>query len=76
MQTNAPALFGDAAAWASAKRLGHSVVVAERRYSGVFDVAHDARTLEEAMGVTHELARVVASVGVGLGERAASVRRV
>ena len=68
-QTNAPSLFGDAAAWSSAKRLGHSVVVAERRYSGLFEVAHDPRTLEAAMGIEEVLGKVIAQVS---GEGAAT----
>ena len=49
--TCAPAIFGAASAFMSAKRLGHSVTVAERLYVGAVDVAKDATSLEAAMGV-------------------------
>lgn len=48
---NAPSIFGAASAWSSAKRLGHSVQVAERHYAGLLSVSADARTIEQAMGI-------------------------
>jgi integrase len=60
--TNAPAIFGAASAWASARRLGHSVVIAERAYAGVLrDLPADARTLEAAAGVEDVAERIVAA---------------
>lgn len=54
--TNAPGIFGAAAAYRSAKQLGHSVMVAERHYLGVFrGIPREARTLEAAMQVEAEL---------------------
>ena len=50
-QCNAPGVFGDAAVFASAKRLGHSVTVAEKHYAGLFVVSRDAKTLEAAMKI-------------------------
>jgi integrase len=59
--TCSPAIYGGASAWMSAKRLGHSVAVAEARYVGaVSDVPPTAKTLEAAMGIedlTAEIAR-------------------
>jgi hypothetical protein len=50
--TCAPGIYGAASAFLSAKRLGHSVVVAERNYVGALtEIPAEARTLEEAMGV-------------------------
>lgn len=60
---NAPALFGTAGAFQSARRLGHSVVIAERHYAGLLpDVSHDARTIEAAMGL-EDLADKIAGDG-------------
>jgi integrase len=60
--TNAPAIFGAASAWASARRLGHSVVIAERAYAGVLrDLPADARTLEAAAGVEDLAEAIVAA---------------
>lgn len=49
--TCAPGIYGAASAFLSAKRLGHSVVVAEKLYVGAVDVSRDAQALEAAMGV-------------------------
>ena len=50
--TCAPAIYGAASAFLSAKRLGHSVNVAEKAYYGaVTNISPDAKTLEAAMGV-------------------------
>lgn len=38
----------------SARQLGHSVVVAEKHYTGVGRVSRDARTLEDAMKLEPE----------------------
>lgn len=51
--TNAPGLFGAASAYRSARQLGHSVTVAEKNYVGVVrGIPHDAKSLEQAMGIT------------------------
>lgn len=60
-QCNAPAIFGDAAAFKSAKRLGHSTAVSEKLYADQFDVSREARTLEQAMGIEDVMAGVVAA---------------
>lgn len=49
--TCAPSIFSAASAYASAKRLGHSVKIAEARYVGQVKVDPLATTLEEAMGI-------------------------
>lgn len=50
--TCAPGIYGGASAFMSAKRLGHSVLVAERHYVGaVSTVTRDAQCLEAAMGI-------------------------
>jgi integrase len=61
--TNAPGIFGAASAFRSAKQLGHSVTVAEKRYVGLLrGIPREARTLEAAMQIEPIMARVVASV--------------
>ncbi len=58
--TNAPGIFGAAAAFHSAKRLGHSVSVAEKHYLGtVKGIPHAAKTIEDAMGIQVEAAEIV-----------------
>lgn len=60
--TNAPAIFGAASAYRSAKQLGHGVAVAERHYLGLERISRDARTLEAAMQIEEQMERVIASV--------------
>ncbi len=49
--TCAPAVYGAASAFLSAKRLGHSVTVSERYYAGALtNIGADCDTLEKAMG--------------------------
>jgi integrase len=60
--TCAPAIYGAAAAYMSAKRLGHSVSVAEKHYAGVLrGISREARTLEAAMGIEAIMERVIES---------------
>jgi integrase len=62
--TNAPGIFGSAAAFHSAKQLGHSVKVAEDHYLGlVRGIPRDARRLEDAMQINKPMARIIAAVG-------------
>ncbi len=50
--TCAPGIYGGASAWHSAKRLGHSVEVAEKHYAGLIRSApQEAKTLEAAMEI-------------------------
>lgn len=61
--TNAPGIFGASSAYRSAKQLGHSVAVAERHYLDVArGIPREARTLDAAMQIEAELARIVAAV--------------
>lgn len=56
----APAVYGSAAAYLSARRLGHSVAVSERHYAGVLrGIPREARTLEAAMGIEAAMERVL-----------------
>ncbi|MBK8100829.1 MAG: tyrosine-type recombinase/integrase [Planctomycetes bacterium] len=64
--TNAPAIFGAASAYRSAKRAGHSVAIAERHYVDVLrDLPGDARSIEAAVGVEAIAKRIVAAAGGG-----------
>lgn len=59
--TNAPGIYGGSAAWHSAKRLGHSVTIAEKHYAGhLKGLPRRAKTLEAAMGIEKRMADVVA----------------
>lgn len=59
--TNAPGIYAAAAAFHSAKRLGHSIVIAERHYVGLLKgISKTARTLEAAMGIAAEIATTLA----------------
>ncbi|MFN9332283.1 MAG: tyrosine-type recombinase/integrase [Planctomycetota bacterium] len=50
--TNAPSIYGAASAWASARRLGHNVTIAEKHYLGhLGDIPPEARCIEDALGV-------------------------
>jgi integrase len=70
--TNAPGIFGAAAAFHSAKRLGHSVAVAEKHYLGtVKGIPHEAKTLETAMGIEVEAQAVVEFARTRFGGKAA-----
>ncbi len=55
---NSAGIFGGASAYREARQLGHSVAVAERHYLGVVHVPHEAKTLEDAMGVKDLLSLV------------------
>lgn len=58
--TNAPGIFGAASAYRSAEQLGHSVTVAERHYVGVIrGIPREARTLEDAMGVSENIGSLI-----------------
>ncbi len=62
--TNAPGIFGAASAYRSARQLGHSVEIAERHYVGlVRGILRDARSLEAAMQIEEQIAKVIAAVG-------------
>jgi integrase len=50
--TNAPGIFGAASAYMSARRLGHSVAIAERHYLGLLrSIPREARTIEATMRI-------------------------
>lgn len=49
--TCAPGIYGGASAYMSAKRLGHSVTIAESNYVGEVTIPPEAKTLEAAMGI-------------------------
>jgi integrase len=60
--TNATGIYAGASAWHSAKRLGHSVEIAERLYVGhLRDLPADAKTIEAALGIEELAARIVAA---------------
>lgn len=74
--TNAPAIFGAATVFLSARQLGHSVQVAEKHYLGVHrGIARDARTLESAMQIEAEVRAVKDAVASTRATRAKAVAR-
>ena len=60
---SAPSIYGAASIFLAARRGGHSVAVCEKHYAGaVKNIDPEARTLEAAMQIETEAARVVASI--------------
>lgn len=58
--TNSPGIYGSSSAYQSARRLGHSVTVAERHYLGTIKgIPHSATTLEQAMDIEPEAQEVI-----------------
>ena len=75
--TNAPGIFGAAAAFMSAKMLGHSVTVAERSYAGLHrGVAKDARTLEAAMQIEDGMREVLANAASAASTLTATISAI
>jgi integrase len=71
--TNSPAIYGAASAYRSAKRTGHSVVIAEKHYVDVMrDLPRDATTFEAAVGIEDLAQAIVAAHGVKLESMAAA----
>ncbi|MCB9893536.1 MAG: tyrosine-type recombinase/integrase [Planctomycetes bacterium] len=69
--TCAPAIYGAASAFLSAKRLGHGVAVAEKHYLGaITNIPADARTLEAAMHIEKLCVSLTGSIPAGLASTA------
>lgn len=61
--TCAPGIYGGASAFLCAKRLGHSVAVAEKHYLGVVNnIPPSAKTLEDAMEITELTSELLTSI--------------
>lgn len=58
--TCAPGIYGGASAYMSARRLGHSVAIAESNYVGEVTISPEAKTLEAAMGIDDLVLAVLA----------------
>lgn len=70
--TNAPGIWGAATVFLSARQLGHSVAVAEKHYLGVHrGISRDARSLDEAMGITKILNAIINEVATRPSEAVA-----
>lgn len=68
--TNAPGIAGAASAWVAAKRLGHSVTMAEAHYLGLLrDLPADAKTIEAAVGIENLCQIIVEQVEARGGAR-------
>jgi integrase len=69
--TNAPGIYGSASAFRSAKRAGHSVVIAERHYVDVLrDLPATATTIEDAIRIRSIAEDIVARVRCGVAAEA------
>lgn len=63
--TNAPGIYGGASAYQSARRLGHSVTIAEKHYLGQLrGIPREAKTIEAAMGIEDLAAAIAATASV------------
>ncbi|MBP9892648.1 MAG: tyrosine-type recombinase/integrase [Planctomycetes bacterium] len=61
--TCAPGIYGGASAFLCAKRLGHSVAVAEKHYLGVVNnISPSAKTLEDAMEIAELSSNLLNSI--------------
>jgi len=61
--TNAPGIYGAASAFRSAKRTGHSVVIAEKHYVDLLKLPAHARTFEAAVGIEDVAQEIIDNVG-------------
>lgn len=73
--TCAPAIYGAASAFLSAKRLGHSVTVSERHYAGALgNISPEHKTLEAALQIDDLLKQIAA--GQAAPAQSAALRNV
>ena len=63
-------IYGSAGPWHAARRLGHSVAVAEARYSRVVAVDAAAKSLEQAMGIKAEAEKIIKAVSGNAAQQA------
>jgi integrase len=69
---NAPGIYRAASAFMEARQLGHSVIVAEKHYAGLIrGIPIEARTLEAAMQIEAEAAKITKTIGQVSKKRAA-----
>jgi integrase len=62
---NAPGIYGAASAFMESRQLGHSVIVAEKHYAGLIrGIPIEARTLEAAMQIEAEAAKITKTIGM------------
>jgi integrase len=60
---NSPGIFGGAAAFMAAKRLGHSVAISEKFYaSAIRGIKPELRTLEEVFGIGKQCDQIIAAI--------------
>jgi integrase len=57
--TCAPSIYRGSSAYMSAKRLGHSVTIAERYYVGAITISAAANSIEQAMGIADLLGKAI-----------------
>jgi integrase len=72
---SAPSIYAAASIFLAARRGGHSVAVCERHYTGaVKNISPDARTIEAAMQIEAEAAKIAKTIGQVPKKRAAVAR--
>ncbi|TFH31453.1 MAG: hypothetical protein E4H00_03485 [Myxococcales bacterium] len=60
---NSPGIYGGAASFMAAKRLGHSVAISEKFYaSAIRGIKPELHTLEEVLGVTKQCDQIIRAV--------------
>jgi len=73
---NSPGIYGGAAAFMAAKRLGHSVAISEKFYaSAIRGIKPELRTLEQVLGITEQCDQIIRSVSDASRDHA-SVSRI
>jgi hypothetical protein len=71
---NSPGIYGGAAAFMAAKRLGHSVAISEKFYaSAIRGIKPELRTLEAVLGIETQVEQIINAVSQG--DSASAYRR-
>jgi integrase len=72
---NAPGIYGAASAFMESRQLGHSVITAEKFYVGLIrGIPIEAKSLESAMQIEAEAAKITKTIGQVSKKRAAVTR--
>jgi integrase len=56
-------LYGESGTFRTAKRQGHSLVIAEKHYLGVMELPRSAKSIEQALGIAELAERIVVAAG-------------
>jgi integrase len=73
---NSPGIYGGAAAFMAAQRLGHSVAISEKFYaSAIRGIKPELHTLEEVLGITKQCDQIITAIAMP-SDHDASVSRI